>query len=349
MIRTSVRLSIPLRFFPTLLLAALAAAVAGVSPRAAAGTIRHDRDPLQYLNYGAQHAAVGRFDIAKSEPGFVASGTLIGDRWVLTAAHTFDNATSGQFTVGDQTYNVADWHTHPKWNGNLRRGFDLTLVKLAEPVANVAPVPMYTGKREFGATASFAGFGRTGTGVTGDQTYDGLKRAGQNVVDGTMGKAGLSFRNKLPKDARLFVVDFDNPANAADNVIGAPEPTDLEYLISVGDSGGGAFADLGEGQVLIGVHSFAEIPDGKDDSDYGDVTGHVRVSSFAKWVNKMIRRDAQTASARLGRQSAQSGEFGRLLAPDDSATFAAGTAVPEPGALGLLCAVGALLLRRQRR
>ena len=347
MIRTSVPFHSP-QVFPTLLLAALAAAVAGVSPRAAAGTIRHDRDPLQYLNYGAQHAAVGRFDIAKSEPGFVASGTLIGDRWVLTAAHTFDNATSGQFTVGDQTYNVADWHTHPKWNGNLRRGFDLTLVKLAEPVANVAPVPMYTGKREFGATASFAGFGRTGTGVTGDQTYDGLKRAGQTWSTGRWARRGCRSATSCRR-TRAVRRRLRQPGERRRQRDRAPEPTDLEYLISVGDSGGGAFADLGEGQVLIGVHSFAEIPDGKDDSDYGDVTGHVRVSSFAKWVNKMIRRDHAAASARLGRQSAQSGEFGRLLAPDDSATFAAGTAVPEPGALGLLCAVGALLLRRQRR
>jgi hypothetical protein len=99
--------------------------------------------------------------------------------------------------------------------------------------------------------------------------------------------------------------------------------------------------------VLIGVHSFAEIPDGKDDSDYGDVTGHVRVSSFAKWVNKMIRRDAQTASARLSRQSRQSAELGRLLGPDDSAAFAA--VVPEPAALALLSVGSALLLRRRRR
>jgi hypothetical protein len=147
----------------------------------------------------------------------------------------------------------------------------------------------------------------------------------------------------------LFVVDFDNPASAGDSVLGGPQPLDLEYLISVGDSGGGAFADLGAGSVLIGVHSFAEIPDGKDDSDYGDVTGHVRVSSFAKWVNKLIRRDA-LATAQLQRRlgAPDGGGLGRLLTPEQSAAFPA-AAVPEPGALGVLAIASALLLRRRPR
>ena len=128
-------------------------------------------------------------------------------------------------------------------------------------------------------------------------------------------------------------------------MIGA-EPTDLEYLISVGDSGGGAFADLGEGQVLIGVHSFAEIPDGKDDSDYGDVTGHVRVSSFAKWVNKMIRRDARRRPGSAGGQRSR-GSSVDCWPPMIPPPSPLARPCRSPAA-GLLCAVGALLLRRQR-
>src|SRR5439155_27309517 len=108
------------------------------------------------------------------EPGFGASGTLIENNWVLTAAHVMDGTASAQFTVGGRTYGVSKWITHPRWDNALRRGYDLALVKLNVPVSNVAPATLYTGHQELGATATFVGFGRTGTGVTGfTQDFDG--------------------------------------------------------------------------------------------------------------------------------------------------------------------------------
>ena len=205
---------------------ALAAALLSVlvgPHQALAGTIRDDRNPQLYLNLGddPRYASVGKFDLTKWEPGFSASGTVVGSDWVLTAAHVMDGATTGQFTVGGQTYNVSKWVTHPKWDGELRRGYDLALVKLDRDVAGVAPASLYTGRKEFGALATFVGFGRTGTGLTGDTTFDALKRAGQNTIDGSIGKEqwplNATFHTKLPKNARTFLVDFDNPHNAADN------------------------------------------------------------------------------------------------------------------------------------
>jgi MYXO-CTERM domain-containing protein len=332
------------------------AAAAGVAPSVAVGgTIRDDRDPQLYLNLGAapQYASVGRFDLTKDMPGYSASGTLIDDNWVLTAAHALDGATAGQFTVGGRSYGISKWITHPKWDGELRRGFDLALVKLDGTVTDVAPAQLYTGHRELGAVGTFVGFGRTGTGTTGDTIYDGLKRAGQNTIDGTIGREEwpkpATFRNKLPGSARTFVVDFDSPTDPAKNVVGSATPVNVEYLISLGDSGGGDFIDLGKGPVLAGVNSFAEVPDGVDDSGYGDVTGHVRVSAHAKWIRTTLKKEARAEAASLRRELRLARGNGRLLTPDEAASPGAVSIVPEPGSAGLaLLAFAALFLRRRR-
>lgn len=330
--------------------------VASASGSARAGTMRHDRDPQLYLNLGAapQYASVGRFDLTKWEPGFSASGTLIDDNWVLTAAHALDGTTSGQFTVGGRTYGVTKWITHPRWDGALRRGYDLALVKLDGTVTDVAAASLYTGRREHKAVATFVGFGRTGNGLSGHTDYDGLKRAGQNTIDGTLGPEqwprDATFRNKLPKGARTFIVDFDNPAKALDSATGSASPVDLEYLISLGDSGGGAFLDFGKGAMLAGVHSFAEVPDAIDDSDYGDVTGHVRVSAHARWIRRMIRREEKVEAAALKRELRLARGNGRGLSPEDAALSSSDFAsvVPEPTSLTLI-ALAVLALRRPAR
>lgn len=338
----------------TFVLATLA--LAGLGGRAGAGTIRHDRDPQAYLNLGAApgYASVGKFDLNKWEPGFSASGTLIDDDWVLTAAHAFEGTTNGQFTVGGRTYGVSKWIMHPKWNGALRRGFDLALVKLDGTVTDVAPARLYTGRREMNAVATFVGFGRTGTGVSGHNTFDALKRAGHNTIDGSIGPEqwplNPTFRSRLPKGARSFLVDFDNPASAADSQTGIGVPLDLEYLISLGDSGGGAFVDFGQGPMLAGVHSFAEVPDQIDDSDYGDVTGHVRVSSHAKWIRNMLRRErkAEIAAIRRALRGAAREVPPELQGPS-AGVPAAATVVPEPATAVLISLAAVAMLRRPRR
>lgn len=278
--------------FPTILCAVvLGAAVSAVR----AGVIRHDREQGSYLDLGArpEYAGVGKLGVDRNGmTGFIGSATLVAPEWVLTAAHVVDDATSVSFSVNGRDYAASHWVSHPKWDrGSIRRGYDLALVRLGEPVADVAPAKLYKGRQEFGQAATFVGVGKTGNGNTGVvDPHDGRKRAGRNVIDGQPGKVERTFESRLKGNARIFLVDFDNPDRPGANALGSPTPDDLEMLISHGDSGGPVFLDTPQGQLLAGVHSYGEPLGTADDSGYGDVTGHTRVSPFAAWIRKSMRR-----------------------------------------------------------
>jgi len=146
------------------------------------GTIRHDRSDSLHQNLAAlaDYAGVGQFIGKTSTSSFAASGTLIAPDWILTAAHVVDQATSLTFKVGGNSYTASQWVYHSKWNGNLAAGYDIALVKLGS-IPGIAAATRYSGSDELGALGTSVGFGKTGTGLTGATTFDGIKRAGHNV------------------------------------------------------------------------------------------------------------------------------------------------------------------------
>lgn len=201
------------------------------------------------------------------------------------------------------------WHPHPEWRRLVQEGrlpgesfgefeerlvlagYDIGLFQLEEPITHVTPAKRYTGTDELKKVGTSVGFGMIGDGLTGamafpiistDSLLVWLKFAGQNVID-----------TLLPTsdgEPRIFESDFDNPDDPGDSSMGSPLPLDLEYLTAVGDSGGGVFIQNDKGQtVLAGIHSFGDpVLDGILDSDYGDVSGHIRVSAFNGWINDVI-------------------------------------------------------------
>lgn len=295
-------------------------------------TIRSDTRNAKYLSLGAssEFASVGRFDGATSSQTFVASGTLIGSGWVLTAAHVVDGATSLDFSVGGKTYSADAYAYYPSWTGDLTTGADIALVHLSSNVTNVRAANLYTGRSEAGQTVVTVGYGMTGTGDTGSVTFDGQKRAGTNTIEGL----GASHSH-----ASLFYADFDNPKDPSSNLMGSATPTRLESLIAPGDSGGGDFIQTSSGWQVAGVNSFGGSVDGSTNSSYGDYAGFTRVSSFDGWIESLITSyDMRQVGSRRRRSYSYDGAAFDLTM----------TTVPEPTIAGLAGLASLLLLRRRR-
>jgi hypothetical protein len=335
---------------------------------ASAGTIRHDRSDQLYLDLAQepQYASVGQILIG----GYQGSGTLVAGRWVLTAAHVVENGSAAQFgfEIDDQTYGATQILVHPEWAGVLEDSGDLAMVMLDRVVPGIAPATLYTGRDEVDQVTTVVGFGRTGTGLTGDVLPGGEKRAGQNLIGGLGDVVGYSVKSIL--------ADFDDPDPSA---TGLGVCLDLEYLTAPGDSGGGWFIEDGGQHVLVGVTSYGFAQDEAIDSDYNDAMGATRVSDYLGWVQPLLNRatpgdndgdgdidDADLGAAfanytgpvgSAGNKTALEGDTdgdGDVDDADLGTAFAAytgpiGTAsVPEPTSLGPL-GLGVLALVRRRR
>jgi S1-C subfamily serine protease len=317
------------------------------SASVSAGTIRNDVGDSAYTALAADpaYASVGQFTWTSYPFEYYASGVLIAENWVLTAGHVVDDTNASlTFNLGGVAYQAENWVAHPKWSGNVNKGFDIGLVHLSE-TPSVQPADRYTGSDSpLTTTGISVGYGLTGTGETGYVETSGFeKRAGENVIDEWYlgpGKPG-----RIP---HVFLSDFDSGL-ASDNYSGSAEPEDLEYLIAPGDSGGGVFNEDG---LLIGIHSFTASVDGLTNSDYGDISGHIWVPFFNDWIDSVI-----SGTGGGGDDGPGGGPPGGVppgQAKKGNATLnLTGAPVPEPStwlllASGCICLFGARWRRRKR-
>ncbi len=304
------------QFFSDLLRLLLVATVtSSIWQETWAGTRRDDVADSQYLNLSASDpafAAVGKLTWNESPGSFLGSGTLIEDRWILTAGHNVDGSNGAgagisnlQFQLGTMLHATDQWIAHPNWfaaggENNLFSGWDIGLVRLSDAVTDVAPASLFSGSNELGLTGTLVGFGQTGTGLTGAQAGSaGTRRAGKNVID-VVGNTQTPGSN--PSFAfghnRTLAVDFDRPNVASESTLGSSIPLPLEYLTAPGDSGGALFVDVNGEMQVAGVTSFGSTIDGIIDSDYGDRGSYTRVSQFIDWIadtiaaNSLVIEDA---------------------------------------------------------
>jgi hypothetical protein len=259
----------------------LVIAMVGCAGVAQGIVIRHDVDDSAYRAYAdSQFGSVGRMLYQDGESLFWnGSGTLISDRWVLTAAHVADEAADTDWFfdtgAGTQRVRAEEVYYHPDWFGaNPKTNGDLALIRLSESITDATPTALSSGPSPFGTEVSLVGFGGSGDGTTGwTGTYDLLRRAGTNMLDS---------EDAFGYGAEFLQMDFDSPDSG--------EATDLEAMLMFGDSGGAVMAMGDNGWELIGVNTwivpFADEP--TDYGMYGDLMGSTSVDFHRDWINSVI-------------------------------------------------------------
>ncbi len=240
---------------------------------------RHDVSDSLYLSFGAeeQFSPVGRVLGMPGSGGsfWNGSGTLISDRFVLTAAHVVDDASLGwgfDFGMGTQVYNAASVHIHPGWGNGL--GFegagDMALIELDRAVTGYTPARLASTPIPYGLEVALVGFGGAGNGINGwNGTYDMLRRAGTNIIEPA--------HNAFAADILSFV--FDGPDST--------QATAMEAMGMFGDSGGAVMGQVNGLWEILGVHSFIASA-GDPYGVYGDWTGSTSVYSYLPWINSIV-------------------------------------------------------------
>lgn len=251
-----------------------------------------------------------------STEGAYGSGVLLnGGRAVLTSAHVLEGANA--ITVGvdtpDGRINVpASQYALPPYYTTDSVNSDLALVWLSAP----APVSaerrsLYRDDDDIGRDVTLAGYGLTGTGLTGHQSGIPAKRYAENRFDTTGDALKAALGPDIgwdPLPGSQLIIDFDNASteNDALGVLMGLHDTGrgaAEGLIAPGDSGGPAFIDdkvAGVATYTASLSRNGQSPDNNDtlDSSFGEIAGFQRVSYYQPWIDQRLRMEDANAPAR---------------------------------------------------
>ena len=229
-----------------------------------AGTIDPNVPDSHYVEFGKKFDYVGMV-CGKYENGslFYASGVVIQPKVILTAAHVVKGCVSCSITIGDKKISIPIVIYHNNFKDSIFGYNDIAIGLLAEDAGLNFYPELYKDKDEVGKSCTMAGFGITGTFITGAKISDGKKRGGSNYID---------------EIERGLIVCSPS---------GSGKKTSLEFLIASGDSGGGLFI----GNRLAGIHSCVMTIGKNPNSRYGHQSGHTRISDHLDWIKEVLSRD----------------------------------------------------------
>lgn len=221
---------------------------------------RHDRPDSLFLELGRGWRSLAHLNLPTPQGAGDGEGTLIGPRWVLTAAHVATELELGHpVTVAGADHAVDSIVLHPEWNDGPH---DLALVRLATPVVEVPPARLYRESDEVDRVVVMVGWGDYGTGLAGPEGNDRRVRGATNRVD-EVSNLWLKLRFDAPDD---------------------PRATDLEGVSGPGDSGGPAYLEGSGPEILMGVGSGQSTRDAAGPGRYGAVEYYVRISRYVEWI-----------------------------------------------------------------
>lgn len=229
------------------------------------GTIDPSTPDHKYIEYGSKFPYVGQIIGRKQDDTpYSASVVAYKNNIIITAAHIFHNNKTCVVIFSNKLLPVKKIIIHEDYDYKKFGKHDIAICLLSEDIGLDWYPNLYKDNKEVGSLCSLAGYGSTGTFITGIlPSKESKKRAGSNFID------------------------------TADNYLLSCSPsvktnkTQLEFLIAPGDSGGGLFI----GNDLAGIHSgVIEDKINKGKSKYGAVSIHTRVSVYKDWIEKITQK-----------------------------------------------------------
>ena len=226
-------------------------------------TTRHDLDDADYIVPATNYPAL----VTLFEP-HDCTATLVHPSHLLTVAHCADDLNIGdQLTINERSHRITAVIKHPSWK-SWRNEFDIALIRLAQPVKDVKPLPIYRYNNELGSLITLVGHGMHATGLQGESRADN---------DGQLRRA----TNRVSAINDHFIeIIFERPGESG--------ITNLEGIGIAGDSGCPAFIDIDGVPHIAGLNAYGEESDDANIGQYGTRDYQTRISQYLDWLDSLI-------------------------------------------------------------